>query len=535
MKKFKPVGKIHYDSREVNTSYNLEDLSEGRNLHRNHIIFKDENIIRVFNRICDHNGGRICEREGKLVCPMHGWEFCPETSSYKNIQVVKTEEDFTIDNDQLVVKTKSLFPKLSQKSFSKDIKITFISHACLIVETDEFSFATDPWVVGFAFASGWWPKNDPVKDWKDKLNAVDFIYISHNHPDHLNQFTLEHIRKDMLFVVPDFPSNSVLKMMQRFEFSNIQFLEFDQEYNFNDTELQFALFKSGDFRDDSGFYFTFGEFSMLSAVDSNDLNFLRLPRNITVYASSFAGGATGFPLCFETIPENQKISIMSRNKKANLSVVKKNLSKTHAKFFLPYAGFFQEAAKRDVYIKESNLKNSVNDYIEYLNEEVLDTTCYDEFLFNGASFISSQKIEREQSCISPENFYKEIFSNYSLKDSEIKEYFINSNFQDNLILYIELTDDDFSNTKLMFSVNFSKDKPEVKFDDFYWNKIKLENTSTTLNRKLHIKIRQDSFSWVINNKMPWEDLSIGFQCKIDRSPDIYNVDFWDHFTNNYIG
>ena len=225
----------------------------------------------------------------------------------------------------------------------------------------------------------------------------------------------------------------------------------------------------------------------------------------------------------------------SRNKKANLSVVKKNLSKTHAKFFLPYAGFFQEAAKRDVYIKESNLKNSVNDYIEYLNEEVLDTTCYDEFLFNGANFISSQKIEREQSCISPENFYKEIFSNYSLKDSEIKEYFINSNFQDNLILYIELTDDDFSNTKLMFSVNFSKDKPEVKFDDFYWNKIKLENTSTTLNRKLHIKIRQDSFSWVIDNKMPWEDLSIGFQCKIDRSPDIYNVDFWDHFTNNYIG
>jgi hypothetical protein len=87
----------------------------------------------------------------------------------------------------------------------------------------------------------------------------------------------------------------------------------------------------------------------------------------------------------------------------------------------------------------------------------------------------------------------------------------------------------------MFSVNFSKDKPEVKFENFYWEKIKLENTSTMLNRKLHIKIRKDSFSWVINNKMPWEDLSIGFQCKIDRNPDIYNVDFWDHFTNNYIG
>jgi len=535
MKKFKSVGKIIYDSNEVETSYNLGDITEGRNLYRNHIIHKDEEIIRVFNRVCDHNGGRICEREGKLVCPMHGWEFSPETASYKNIQVIKTEEDFTIENDQLIVQTKSFSPKLPQKSFSKDIKITFISHACLIIETAEFSFATDPWVVGFAFASGWWPKNDPVKDWKEKLNSVDFIYISHNHPDHLNQFTLEHIRKDMLFVVPAFPSNSVLKMMQRFEFSNVYCLEFDHQYQFNDTDLQFALFKSGDFRDDSGFYFTFGDFSMLSAVDSNDLNFLRLPKNITVYASSFAGGATGFPLCFETISETQKIHIMSRNKKANLSVVKKNLLKTKAKFFLPYAGFFQEAAKRDKQIKKNNLKNSVDDYIKYLEEEVLDTTSYDEFLFNGTEFISSQKITREQSQISPENFYKEIFLNCSLDEAEIKDYFEKSNFQDDLILYIELTNDDFSNVEQMFSVNFSKDKPEVKFENFYWKKIKLENTSTMLNRKLHIKIRQDSFSWVINNKMPWEDLSIGFQCKIDRNPDIYNVDFWDHFTNNYIG
>jgi hypothetical protein len=31
-----------------------------------------------------------------------------------------------------------------------------------------------------------------------------------------------------------------------------------------------------------------------------------------------------------------------------------------------------------------------------------------------------------------------------------------------------------------------------------------------------------------------EDLSIGFQCRIDRDPDIYNVIFWDHFTNVYI-
>ena len=535
MKKFKSLGKIHYILNEVTTSYNLDDLSEGRNLFLNHIVLKEENIIRVFNRICDHNGGRICEKEGKLVCPMHGWEFCPETSSYKNVQIVKTEEEFIVKDDKLIVMTKNLSPELPQKSFSNDIKITFISHACLIIETDEFSFATDPWVVGFAFASGWWPKSDPVDGWEEKLNSVDFIYISHNHPDHLNQFTLDHLRKDMLFIIPAFSSNSVFTMMKSFGFSNIQLLDFDNYYQLNETELKFALFKSGDFRDDSGFYFTYGEFSMVSAVDSNDLNFLRLPKNIVVYASSFAGGATGFPLCFENISDDQKKSIMQRNKKANLSTVKKNLSLTKAKFFMPYAGFFQENAKRDIKIKENNLKNSVDDYINYLKEPVLDTSRFDEFLFKGKEFISSNKIKRIQSSISPEDFYWEVFSSNLLSNDEILEYFQNSKFQDNLTLFIELTDDDFSDSKKMFIVDFSNNTPEIMFEYFNWKKIKQDTTSTMLNRKLHIKVRQDSFNWVIRNRMPWEDLSIGFQCRIDRCPDIYNVDFWDHFTNKYIG
>ena len=49
-----------------------------------------------------------------------------------------------------------------------------------------------------------------------------------------------------------------------------------------------------------------------------------------------------------------------------------------------------------------------------------------------------------------------------------------------------------------------------------------------------IKVRKDSFFNTIINKLPWEDLLIGFQCKINRKPNIYNNDFWYHFTNLYI-
>jgi len=39
---------------------------------------------------------------------------------------------------------------------------------------------------------------------------------------------------------------------------------------------------------------------------------------------------------------------------------------------------------------------------------------------------------------------------------------------------------------------------------------------------------------VIINMLPWEDFLIGFQCRIYRTPNIYEDNFWYHFTNEYI-
>ena len=66
-----------------------------------------------------------------------------------------------------------------------------------------------------------------------------------------------------------------------------------------------------------------------------------------------------------------------------------------------------------------------------------------------------------------------------------------------------------------------------KFDDSIF-----KNKSNI--KKLALKIRKESFLNTIYNKLPWEDLSIGFQCKILRNPNLYNKDFWHHFTNIYI-
>jgi len=48
--------------------------------------------------------------------------------------------------------------------------------------------------------------------------------------------------------------------------------------------------------------------------------------------SSFAGGDSGFPLCFENYTEQEKKAVVTRNCGA--------IKVTKARYFMPYAGFF---------------------------------------------------------------------------------------------------------------------------------------------------------------------------------------------------
>ena len=148
--------------------------------------------------------------------------------------------------------------------------------------------------------AGGFQKKSP-KDAFKKLNDCDFIFISHNHPDHLHPLTLEKIDKTKIIITPNFKSNSTKNYLLSLGFKKIIALDFGYEYFCDQIKFNLAILKSGDFRDDSGIYFSNGIFQAIFSVDSNFLNFLQLPKNISLLASSFAGGASGYPVCFENI------------------------------------------------------------------------------------------------------------------------------------------------------------------------------------------------------------------------------------------
>ena len=291
---FKNLGKINYAVNSQKINIDLNQIKEGVNFTEEFIVFKKKDRLSIYDRICDHNSGKLISKDGKTFCPMHNWEFVPETGLYKN-GLVKKKKEFEISNDQISVIEKKFRPEIKFIDKKINIKVRYINHAFLIIESDNFKFATDPWALGPAFNTGWWLQHKTIANWKEELNSCDFIYISHNHPDHCHELTLSYIDKEVPLVVPNFITDSTGLLLKDLGFKNINKLNFEDQYQLNKTELIFTIFKSGDLRDDSGFYFSAGDFKGLLTVDANNLNFLKLP-SVDLFASSFAGGAHGYPL-----------------------------------------------------------------------------------------------------------------------------------------------------------------------------------------------------------------------------------------------
>jgi CMP-N-acetylneuraminate monooxygenase len=513
---------------------NIDVLNVGSNSLDNHFIILDENkkVKNVIDRVCNHAGGKLILKENCAVCPMHGWKLNLETLLYQDSHVRKTNIDYSIDGNKIYFEDKESYLINPFKNIVKgsEINIRYLNHATVYFSYGGVSLVTDPWLFGPAFMTGWWLDKASTVDSIEVLKDADYLYISHNHPDHLHPETLQLVDKNIKIIVGDFTTKSTEKYLRSLGFKNVISVDFNVIYEFR-KDFQFSIFKSGDFRDDSGIYLNMGGMETLLTVDSNFLNAHILPKNIDLLLTSFAGGASGFPLCFENYELEQKLKIVHRNRIATRSAVLGHLKVTSPKHYMPYAGMFKEKADRDILIRENNLKNVPHDYLDLLNQFGI------RFLEPKSNILYTFKdgivtdLELDVKYLEEDNidFYIEGFKNrYKYDAQKVLDYLSKSGYRNKQILYIIPTNDDFSEI-----VN------EIIFCDF-------ENQEFRITKEMDVKdswpeyktmklyVRQEIFAAIVEMRLPWEDFSIGFQMKVFRVPNEYESEFWYHFTNVYI-
>jgi UDP-MurNAc hydroxylase len=99
------------------------------------------------------------------------------------------------------------------------VKVTFLGHAGLYVETRHGSILCDPWFNPAYFAS-WvpFPSNQELD--RAAFASPDYLYVSHVHRDHLDRdFLREHVSRDTTVILPDHPLDLVHRELEALGFT----------------------------------------------------------------------------------------------------------------------------------------------------------------------------------------------------------------------------------------------------------------------------------------------------------------------------
>lgn len=92
------------------------------------------------------------------------------------------------------------------------MKIRFINHSSIVIETGGEKILCDPWYHGTAFANGW----RLLYDNKVDINKIDFdkLWISHEHPDHFSIPTLKSLKSKTSILYQETNDKKVKKYLE---------------------------------------------------------------------------------------------------------------------------------------------------------------------------------------------------------------------------------------------------------------------------------------------------------------------------------
>lgn len=340
-------------------------------------------------------------RSPVLTCSFHGWQLNAETLDYVKPPDCLKQEALRIDNspqtDSGAFKIFQRQPyepwkskgtthaeghqqqqqaaqQVSSIAAPLDLKISYISHACVEISAGGRRLVTDPWLTGPSFGRGWWLLHEPPADAYERVASADAIYISHGHPDHFNIPTLRRIaaiNPAVPLYIPQLSVDVFSDALQQLGFTNVRFTPMGEWQQLDgsssapggpddDSLGRFMILPDDLFPHlDTFLLFEYRGRRVLNLVDCCSPNGDHLPSPVDVLLTDFASGASGFPACFVEQFGEARATQMALDKAAVfLKKTAKHVQITQPQVWIPFAGYFTEAGPDDQLTLKVNRKNT---------------------------------------------------------------------------------------------------------------------------------------------------------------------------------
>lgn len=243
------------------------------------------------------------------------------------------------------------------------MKIRYLQSATIAVETKGIKILTDPWLTDGEYYGSWY--HYPKFDFKnDYFNDVDYIYVSHIHPDHFSKNTFRLLNKDIPVLIHRYEGKFLKENIERLGFNVLELPHNQRTHLKNGVYINIlaadncnpelcgkffgcgiAESKFGSTQIDTLSVIDDGEFCLLN---TNDCQFDLAKYPLQIVKDTYPkidlllvgyGGAGPFPQCFR-LPEEEKIKGAENKKRQFLEHGLKFINETKPAYVLPFAGTY---------------------------------------------------------------------------------------------------------------------------------------------------------------------------------------------------
>jgi UDP-MurNAc hydroxylase len=247
------------------------------------------------------------------------------------------------------------------------MEVTYLGHAAMMVEAGGTRILMDPWLTDPTYHGTWWhypPLQLGVRD----LPKLDFLYVSHEHPDHFDPPTLAQLDKNLHVIIADFKRKRFRDRLAALGFRNVTEHDFGREFALNGSGLTCRLIAPDRPWDDSAILVRDGDTTLLNVndchLDDATLQALGRAYPIDLAFLTFTG-ASQYPGCFD-FPIASKRERWRRSKEDHCDEFVNWAIQLNTKRAVPAAGNFALLAPDQLFLNTPDYVNTPAEAIEAL-------------------------------------------------------------------------------------------------------------------------------------------------------------------------
>ena len=432
------------------------------------------------------------------------------------------------------------------------MELKYLASASVIITHNNVNILCDPWLVDGEYYGSWnhYPKRNFIPE---DFNFVDYIYISHIHPDHFSKKTLSKMDKKIPIIILNYYEKYLKKNLENLGFSVIELQNNTRTHLKNDVYIN--IFASDNcnpelckkFTGCSLVETTYGATQIDSIciidngkkviVNTNDcpfelskepcLEIKKLYDHIDLLLVGYAG-AGPYPQCFE-MNEVEKLNAAENKKQQFLYQAEDYINLLEPKYFLPFAGRYTLGGKLSVLNDFRGVPELDDSYTYFENSKNIDSTkskCIlldSESIFDLETYLLSDK-HKKINLKEKNDYIKNILSTKKL-DYEYEPTPLKNEFTE----LFPLCYDRFESRRKR--IGFTSDTSLLieYFDDEYIQ-ISCNGNGFTYKPLKELNLDQNFVMIKLDNKLlklilsgpqfaHWNNAEIGSHLKFIRNPD----------------